>query len=245
MIDLRPEDLLHRSYLHRLLMEIVDQPSLAQNLAFKGGTCAAMLGYLDRFSIDLDFDVLNPGKEAGIRAAFHQIFSQLGLSVTLEFDQALFFQLRYPSSPGKRSTLKISASTQVPKANQYKVHYFAEIDRLVNSQTIETMFANKLVALTDRHTQHKTIAGRDLYDIHHFFTQGYAYRGAVILERTGLEPRQYFAELIAFIQKHVTQRIVNEDLNSLLPPDKFQQIRKILIPETLWLLENEVRKFGE
>ena len=241
MIDLRPEDLLHRSYLHRLLMEIVDQPSLAQNLAFKGETCAAMLGYLDRFSVDLDFDVLNPGKEVEIRAAFHQIFSQLGLSVTLEFDQALLFQLRYPSSPGKRSMLKISASTQVPRANQYKVQYFAEIDRLVNSQTIETMFANKLVALTDHHTQHKTIAGRDLYDIHHFFTQGYAYRGAVILERTGLEPRQYFVELIAFIQKHVTQKIVNEDLNSLLPPAKFQQIRKILIPETLWLLENEVR----
>ncbi|MFO7625027.1 MAG: nucleotidyl transferase AbiEii/AbiGii toxin family protein [Anaerolineales bacterium] len=241
MIDLRSEDLLHRSYLHRLLMEIVDQPSLAQNLAFKCETCAAMLGYLDRFSVDLDFDVLNPGKEVEIRAAFHQIFSQLGLSVTLEFDQALFFQLRYPSSPGKRSTLKISASTQVPRANQYKVQYFAEIDRLVNSQTIETMFANKLVALTDRHTQHKTIAGRDLYDIHHFFTQGYAYRGAVILERTGLEPRQHFVELIAFIKKHVTQKIVNEDLNSLLPPAKFQQIRKILIPETLWLLENEVR----
>lgn len=245
MIDLRPEDLLHRSYLHRLLMEIVDQPQLAQNLAFKGGTCAAMLGYLDRFSVDLDFDVLNPGNEAGIRAAFHQVFLQLGLNVTLEIDQTLFFQLGYPSSQGKRSTVKISASTQIPKANKYKVQYFAEIDRLVNSQTIETMFANKLVALTDRHTQHKTIAGRDLYDIHHFFTQGYAYREAVIQERTGLEPRQYFVEVIAFIQKHVTQRIVNEDLNSLLPPDKFQQIRKILIPETLWLLENEVRKFGE
>lgn len=244
MIDLRPEDLLHRSYLHRLLMEIVDQPSLAQNLAFKGGTCAAMLGYLDRFSVDLDFDVVNPGKEVEARAAFHEIFLRLGLSVTLEFDQALFFQLRYPSSPGKRSTLKISASTQVPRSNQYKVQYFAEIDRLVNSQTIETMFANKLAALTDRYTRHKTIAGRDLYDIHHFFTQGYAYHEVVIQERTGLEPRQYFAELIVFIQKHMTQRIVNEDLNALLPPAKFQQIRKILIPETLWLLENEVKKFG-
>ena len=59
MLDLRPEDILHKSNLHRLLMEVVDQPVLAQSLAFKGGTCAAMLGYLDRFSVDLDFDLVN------------------------------------------------------------------------------------------------------------------------------------------------------------------------------------------
>ncbi len=40
MLDLRPEDIIHKSHLHRLLMEIVDQPLMAQTLAFKGGTCA-------------------------------------------------------------------------------------------------------------------------------------------------------------------------------------------------------------
>ena len=159
MLDLRPEDIIHKSYLHRLLMEIVDQPQLAQTLAFKGGTCAAMLGYLDRFSVDLDFDVLKDADEAALRKIFHQVFSQLGFSVTLEFDKALFFQLRYPSSPGKRNTLKVSASNVRVKSNQYKVQYFPEIDRLMNSQTIETMFANKLVAMTDRYAQHETIAG--------------------------------------------------------------------------------------
>ena len=122
------------------------------------------------------------------------------------------------------------------EANQYKVQYFQEIDRLINSHTIETMFANKLVAVTDRYTQHKTLAGRDIYDIHHFFVQGYAYHDAIIRERTGLEPKEYFGKLIDFIKKHVTQKIIDEDLNSLLPYKKFQQIRKILIPETLSML---------
>jgi hypothetical protein len=239
MLDLRPEDIIHKSYLHRLLMEIVDQPLMAQTLAFKGGTCATMLGYLDRFSVDLDFDVLQGADEVELRKIFHQIFGQLGFSVTLEFDKVLFFQLRYPSSPGKRNTLKVSASNIRVEANQYKVQYFPEIDRLINSQTIGTMFANKLVAMTDRYVQHKTIAGRDIYDIHHFFVQGYPYDGAVIRERTGLEPREYFGELIVFIKKHVTQTIINEDLNSLLPNKQFQRVRKILIPETLSLLERE------
>ncbi len=242
MLDLRPEDIIHKSYLHRLLMEIVDQPLMAQTLAFKGGTCAAMLGYLDRFSFDLDFDVLKDADEAALRKAFHQVFRQLGFNVALEFDKVLFFQLRYPSSPGKRSALKVSASNLRIAANQYKVQFFPEIDRLINSQTVDTMFANKLVAVTDRYAQHQTIAGRDIYDIHHFFVQGYPYNGEVIRERTGLEPKEYFGNLIGFIKKHVTQTIVNEDLNSLLPNRQFQQVRKILIPETLSVLEREINK---
>ncbi len=242
MIDLRPEDIIHKSYLNRLLIEVVDQPLLARSLAFKGGSCAAMLGYLDRFSVDLDFDVLKDADETALRNILHQIFDRLGFGVTLEFDKVLFFQLRYPNDPKKRNTLKVSASSIRIKANQYRVQYLPEIDRLINSQTIETMFANKLAAVTDRYAQHQTIAGRDLYDIHYFFIKGFTYHGAVIAERTGLNPGEYFQELIDFIKKHVNQRIVDEDLNSLLPYKKFQQIRKILIPETLAILEREKAK---
>jgi predicted nucleotidyltransferase component of viral defense system len=242
MLDLRPEDIIHKSHLHRLLMEIVDQRLLAQTLAFKGGTCAAMLGFLDRFSVDLDFDVLKTANESELRKVFHQVFDHLGYAVTLEFDKVLFFQLRYPSSPGKRNTIKVSASNMRVEANQYKVQYFPEIDRLINSFTIDTMFGNKLVAVMDRYAQHKTLAGRDIYDIHHFFIQGYAYNGAIIRERTGLEPGEYFGKLIDFIKKNVTQKVIDEDLNSLLPNKKFQQIRKILIPETLSVLTQEQKR---
>jgi hypothetical protein len=61
----------------------------------------------------------------------------------------------------------------------------------------------------------------------------------VIQERTGLTPKAYFEKLIDFIKEHVTQTVINEDLNTLLPNNRFQQIRKILIPETLSLLTSE------
>ena len=242
MLDLRPEDIIHKSHLHRLLMEIVDQPLMAQSLAFKGGSCAAMLGYLDRFSVDLDFDVLKNTDEAVLRKVFHQVFEQIGFRVILEFDKTIFFQLRYSSNPGKRNTVKVSASSMRVNSNQYKVQYFPEIDRLINSQTIETMFSNKLVAVTDRYAQHNTLAGRDIYDIHHFFVNGYGYHSEVIRERTGLAPLDYMSRLIDFINKHVTQTIINEDLNSLMPNQQFQRIRKILIPETLSLLVREQKR---
>ena len=41
---------------YRLLSAIYDNQILAGSLYFKGGTCVAMQGLLDRFSIDLDFD---------------------------------------------------------------------------------------------------------------------------------------------------------------------------------------------
>jgi len=220
-------------------MEIIDRPALAQGLIFKGGTCASMLGYLDRFSVDLDFDVLGNANEDLLRQEFYKVFDHLGFIVTKEINQALFFQIRYPSVPGKRNTLKVSANNLAVKANQYKAQYLSEIDRLANCQTIETMFANKLVAVMDRYHMHRTIAGRDIYDIHHFFVHGYSYHAPVIAERTGLMPKNYLHELAIFIKKHVTQTTINEDLNTLLPPEKFQQIRKILIPETLSLILRE------
>ncbi len=237
MLNLRPEDIIHKSQLNRLLIEIIDQPTLSQSLAFKGGTCAAMLGYLDRFSVDLDFDVLKNTDEAVLRDELYIVFDYLGLTVAEELKNALMFRLRYPSKPGKRSAMKVSANSQIVKANKYRVIYLSEIDRMMNCQTVETMFANKLVAVTDRHDLHGTLAGRDIYDIHHFFVQGYSYNSQVILERTGLKTKEYFNKLSDFIKKHVTQTIINEDLNTLLPYKQFQQIRKVLIPETLALLE--------
>jgi len=239
MLDIRPEDAIHKSYLNRLLIEIIDRPAMAHNLALKGGTCASMLGFLDRFSVDLDLDVLENADEALLRNEFRQVFEYLGMTIINELAKGLFFHLRYPSDPGKRNNLKVSASSVRVTANQYQVQYLAEIDRLVNCQTLETMFANKLVAVMDRYQIHQTVAGRDFYDIHYFFIHGYGYHEPIIQERTGLAPKDYFGKLIEFIKEHVTQTIINEDLNTLLPYKRFQQIRKILIPETLSLLEKE------
>ena len=237
---LRPEDLIHKSYLNLILAEVIDNSYLSQNLAFKGGTCASMLGYLDRFSVDLDFDILNKGEKSQIRKEFVKIFGELNLDIIKDNKYLPFFLIKYANSqPGGRNSIKISTTDNVPNANEYNVQYLAEIDRLVNSQTIETMFANKLVAVTDRYNKYKTIAGRDIYDIHYFFLQGYKYKEEIIKERTGQKAKDYFLALIDFLNTHVNQAIINEDLNVLLEPKKFQQVRKILLSETIHFLTLE------
>lgn len=239
-MTLRPEDFIHKSYLNRILAEVIDNSYLSQNLALKGGTCASMLGYLDRFSVDLDFDIVNKGEKVQIRKEFVKIFGMLNLDIVKDNKYLPFFLIKYANNqPGGRNSIKISTTDNVPKANEYKVQYLFEIDRLINSQTIETMFANKLVAVTDRYNKYKTIAGRDIYDIHYFFLQGYKYKEEIIKERTGQKANDYFSALIDFLNIHVNQTIINEDLNVLLEPKKFQQVRKILLSETIHFLTLE------
>ena len=62
----------------------------------------------------------------------------------------------------------------------------------------DCLFANKLVALTQRNR----IASRDLYDIHFFFKQGFAINEALIKERTGKSLSIYLKELLLFIPKN-------------------------------------------
>jgi len=59
----RQTEMPHKLALYSLLQKLLSDPFIANNIYFKGGTCAAMLNYLDRFSIDLDFDLLDKSKK--------------------------------------------------------------------------------------------------------------------------------------------------------------------------------------
>ena len=77
MILPNKKDAIHKAWLYRLLSAIYDNKALAQYLYFKGGTCAAMLGWLDRFSIDLDFDCKAKGKDMlQLRKELESVFAE-------------------------------------------------------------------------------------------------------------------------------------------------------------------------
>lgn len=240
MTLLRPQDAYHKAQLVRLLIAILDEPTLAENLRFKGGTCASMLGFLDRFSVDLDFDVRPEADKSVMRRQFYKIFVELGLEVKDESKKVLEFFLRYQAAANARNTIKLDALSQGYVANEYRPQRLAEIDRIAVCQTIETMFANKLVAPVDRFERNGTVAGRDIYDIHYFYMTGRKYVGGVIGERTGMAVGQYLRKLKKFIEEQMTETVINQDLNALLPAERFQAIRKSLKTETLLFLDNDL-----
>lgn len=241
MILPKREDVFHKIQLYRLLIAIIDS-DISRFVYFKGGTAASMLGFLDRFSIDLDFDVDKNTHQDIINENLKIIFQKLDLEIDKKSSRSLYYILKYQSKPGRRNSIKLSFIDNIYKSNVYKPQYLSEIDRFVNCQTIETMFGNKLVALTDRYVKTKTIAGRDLYDIHHFFINGHKYEKKIIEERTGKKTVDYFRDIIKFIDKKVNTKIIDEDLNFLLPIDRFKKIRSILKSETIMLLKQGIER---
>jgi len=217
-------------------MEIIDRPLLAHQLAFKGSTCAAMRGCLERYSPDLDFDLQKTADEGELRKELHGVFNRLGLKVVAEFDRVLFFNLRYPSPAGGRNFIKINVIGICADAGQYQVQYFPEIDRLMNSQTPEAMFTHLLATFMERFTLNPRFAGRDIYDIHSFLAHGYSYDARLIQAKSGFEAEKFVGRFADFVQKHVTQATIDDDLSTLLPVGRYQAIREILLPETLALL---------
>lgn len=241
MILPNPKDAIHKAMLYRLLIALLDSKDIVPSVHFKGGTCAAMLGWLDRFSIDLDFDLRPHTDKLRLTASLARVFDTCGFTVGQESKNELYFMLKYQAPPDVRNTLKLSMIDCPVKANIYHPQYLSDIGRYASCQTVETMFANKLVAVTDRFKKYHTIAGRDVYDIHHFFIQGYGCNRNVIAERTGKTPKDYLQYLIPFIEKKVTEKIINEDLSYLLTPAQFHTVRHTLKTEVLIFLQDAAR----
>jgi len=242
MILSNKKDAIHKAWLYRLLIHIVDCHELSE-LYFKGGTCAAMLGFLDRFSIDLDFDYVgNLSHVDQIRQNLETIFQNLNLEIKDASQKGLQFYLKYPIKNSRdRNTLKIDISFPPPQSNKYRLQKIVDIDRVVKCQEIETMFANKLVAVLDRYEKHGLIAGRDIYDIYYFFLNGYRYHVQVIEERRQMKARDFFIALEKFIDEKINLTIINQDLNMLLPYERFNQIRKTLKTEVLLFIRDEIK----
>ena len=241
MLIPHPRDAVHRAWMLRLLAAIADDRTLMAGLRFKGGTCAAMRNLLDRFSVDLDFDLLSREDIPTARHRLESVFSKLHLTIKDQSTIVPQYFLRYDAEKGKRNTIALDITVPPPVANDYETVRFADIDRFLPCQTVATMVANKLVTPIGRFHKHGTIAGRDIYDIHHFLFQGLPWNAAVIEERTGGPVRKFLRSLRAFIAAHVTQTVIDHDLQTLLPPEQFRQIRSLLKEETLTLLRQRER----
>lgn len=242
MRNINQQHAVHKQWMFRLLSEIADNNELSQSIAFKGGSCASLLNYLDRFSVDLDFDLLPNAfkKKIQLRNTLNKIFDRLNLTVDQVSKTQLQFFLKYKSNSTARNTLKLEIIDNEIKSNTYKKAFIPDINRYLQIQTIETMFANKLVAPIDRYEKHGSVATRDIYDINFFFNQGFSYNQDIIIERRNKNVKEYLEELIDFIDIQINSKVLIEDLNYLLNPQQFRLARKFLKSEVINNLKNAI-----
>ena len=177
-----------------------------------------------------------------MRKAMEGIFHDHGLVVHDKSTTVPQYFLRYDAPRDARSTIKIDVTFPSPKANEYQPLQIPEIGRSVMCQSRETWFANKLVAFIERYEHRESIAGRDLYDIHQFFLHGFRYHAPVIAERRRTTIKNFFKKLVDFTDRKVTQTVIDQDLNTLLPSETFRRVRKLIKRETLMFLRDELMR---
>lgn len=139
----------------QILKDIYSDLELAIYLGFKGGTALMFFYDLPRFSVDLDFNLLQPEKENEIYEKIRAILLKYG---KIHDEAQKFFGpivvLDY--GIGERK-LKVEISNRLYD-NHYEVKNFIGINMLVMTQA--DMFAHKLCALLDRNE----LTNRDIFD---------------------------------------------------------------------------------
>lgn len=231
MIDIK----LHRKYLFNILSDIYSS-SVGAYLGFKGGTMLYYFYNLDRFSVDLDFDLLDETKADAVRQKVKEILGKYG-NLTNEKDKFfnIFFLLSYQKD---QQGIKVEISKRNSVLSRYEIKSF--YGKSATVLNIEDAFAQKLAAATDR----KRMASRDFYDIYFLLKNNFNFSEKMIQERTGKDAVSYFYDLKKFIGKNITERNILAGLGELIDSKQKNWVKKNLKKELtaqidFWLSEAE------
>lgn len=174
---------LHRQKMYEILQEIFNS-NLWKYLAFKWWTACYFFHNLDRFSTDLDFDLVKDYKN--IDEDIIKILEKYWKVQIWKFN----IKLSYWEND---VNIKIDINKNIWKNNSYELLNFYWTDILTQEQW--TIFANKLVALTERNTN------RDIYDVYFFFKNNFNINEDIIIERTNKTKNELLWNIIKKLEK--------------------------------------------
>jgi len=216
----------HKYFLLQILKDIYSDPELVNHVGFKGGTALMFFYDLPRFSIDLDFDLLNNGKEDIVFRKVRRIILKYG-SI---FDEAkkhfgLLIVLDYGFGERK---LKIEISNR-----QFDNHY--EIKDLfgfsVRVMTVSDMFAHKLCALLDR----DATINRDIFDTWFFLEHHTPVNRRIVEFRMKIPFENHIENCVKHLESLENRRLL-DGLGELIETDMKNFVRTKLLSETISLL---------
>lgn len=201
---------LHKTSFLNVLRAIYSDPDTRTVLGFKGGTAALLLYGLPRFSVDLDFDLLDSDKKEIVFKKVKFFLEKYGvLSEAWEKHYTLFYLLHYQK--GER-TLKIEISKR-PSRSAFESKNYLGIPMLVMKQ--ESMSACKLAALLTR----REFASRDMFDLEFFLRNNWPIDEDIIKEKTGFSPKEAFKKAIKLVEG-INQNELLRGLGELLQDNK-------------------------
>lgn len=216
----------HKFFLVQILKDIYSDIELASCLGFKGGTALMFFYDLPRFSVDLDFNLLDKSKEKEVYDKVHKILLKYGKI----FDEAMKFYgpvIVLDYGVGERK-LKVEISNR-EWDNHYEIKNLLGIN--VKVMVAADMFAHKLCALLDR----SEITNRDIFDSWFFMQKQTPINEAIVKSRMEMSLADYIQKCIDHLEDMSDKGMLN-GLGELMDDEMKKFVRTKLRTETVSLL---------
>lgn len=217
----------HKTILLQILKDIYTDSSLGPILGFKGGTAANFFYDLGRFSVDLDFDLLNGDREAFVFEKIEKILRGYGtIKEKYRKKHTLLFVISYEE---KSQNIKVEINRRI-FGSRYELKNYLGISVLIMVKG--DMFAHKLVAILER----TKTANRDVYDIWHFLKNRWPINKEIVEKRTRMNFKDHLKKCIAFVES-LSDRNILSGMGELLDEKQKAWIKTNLRKDTIFLLQ--------
>jgi|SRR3989339_524008 len=217
----------HKNILFQILKDIYSDTTIAPLLGFKGGTAAFIFYDLSRFSVDLDFDLLDESKEEYVFDRIKHIAKKYGVIKDMKKKRFnLLFVLSYEDMARK---VKIEINRRC-FGSRYELKTYLGISMLVMVR--EDMFAHKLMAMHERLGK----TSRDIYDVWFFLEHRFPINKEIVEKRSGIPFHTLLQKCSEQLEK-LSNRNILDGLGDLLSESQKDWARAKLRTETIFLLQ--------
>ncbi len=220
----------HKTILFQILKDIFTDTAISPFMGFKGGSAASMFYGLDRFSVDLDFDLLDESHEALVFDKLNEIAKKHGtIKEAYKKRFNLFILLSYED---KARHIKIEVNRR-QYGSKYEIRTYLGVSMQV--MVIEDMFAHKLVAMYERLGK----TSRDIYDVWFFLKSRFPINKEIVEKRAQMSFAQFTSQCIDRLEKMENRNIL-DGVGELLTASQKDWAKAKLREDTIALLRLRV-----
>lgn len=216
----------HKFLMVQLLKDIYSDLFLAKSLGFKGGTALMLFHQLPRFSVDLDFNLLDTRESDSVYAKIKKNVLKYG-RIKDEAKKHYGFIIVLDYGQHQRN-LKIEVSNRTFN-DRYEVKNYLGIP--IKVMSLSFMFSHKLCALLDRNV----LTNRDIFDCYFLMKNRIPIQRSIIETRMEMTLDSYLQKCIAKIETLNEKRILS-GLGELMDNEHKNFVRTRLKREVLTLL---------
>jgi len=222
--------LVHENILINILKDIYLDEGISSIIGFKGGTAAKLFYNLNRFSVDLDFDLLDVSKKEIVFDKIKSILKKYGTIKKSDVKRyTLFFLLVYKDKEVLAKNIKVEINLRDFGSEYEKISYMGVFMYVMCKKD---MFAHKFVAMYERLGK----TNRDLYDVHFFLENMWPINKDIVEKRTGLKFKDFVKKCIGMIEKMDGSNLL-AGLGELLSSKQKPFVKTKLKIEILYLLK--------